>query len=71
MVTRRQFFTYAGTGLLLAGAPMATACSGARRDDLSPPGQWKEPVLGLERDEMEILSSPPLRRAATTSSRGR
>jgi len=55
MVTRRQFLTYGGTGLLLAGAPMATSCGAARRDDLSPPGQWKEPVLGLERDEMEIL----------------
>jgi len=55
MVTRRRFLQYAGAGLLLGGAPMATACRGAGRDDLSPPSQSREPVEGLERDEMEIL----------------
>ena len=34
---------------------MASACRGAGRADLSPPDQTREPVKGLERDEMEIL----------------
>ncbi len=55
METRREFLRYAAAGLLLSGAPIVTACSGVRRDDLSRPGQLTDAVKGLEKDEMEIL----------------
>jgi hypothetical protein len=55
MTTRREFLHLAAAGLLIAGAPITAACGGVRRDDLSRPTQWMEPVKGLGKDEMEIL----------------
>ena len=55
METRREFLRFAAAGLLLAGAPIMTGCSGVRRDDLSRPTQSMQPVKGLGKDEMEIL----------------
>jgi len=55
METRREFLRFAAAGLLIAGAPITAACGGVRRDDLSPPAQWMEPVKGLGKEEIEIL----------------
>ncbi len=55
-MNRRDFLKGSGKGaLLLAGLPLASACSGTKREDLGRFERTQKPIKGLENDEKEIL----------------
>ena len=56
MINRRSFLRYAGAGVLwVGGLSFISSCSGVKRDDLSRLSDEKEPIKGLDKDEIEIL----------------
>ena len=55
-MNRRDFLKLSGEGVLLwGGMSVMSACSGLGRNDLPQSNGEKEPIKGLEKDEMEIL----------------
>ena len=56
MINRRSFLRCAGKGVLWAGGlSLISSCSGLKRDDLSRLNAGKEPIRGLDKDEIEML----------------
>jgi hypothetical protein len=55
-MNRRNFLKLSGEGmLLLGGLSMISGCSGLKRNDLPQFNAEKESIIGLEKDEAEVL----------------